>query len=272
MTEEINTILENMNLEDLQTLKKYCDEYFKEETLINKLQNNLDKFSKEKNTNLKPTKKETDIKNTLNMLRKLPKKRTYQLRGNLDENEKIENLEIENQPINKDVLASKTYTKMFFKKQNNGLYNALIFMIISIILFNIGLSHDIMVLKIIAVIGVLPVLVDCINRVYNNKLTPKLKTHISRNKIMNLIKKLEADYIIEKENSENMHLQNQLFLESKEDIFQRMLETHRNRLEEIAEEIKTIIGSSMDEKELIEQINIEPLIQTKKQKILKKSL
>lgn len=272
MTEEINTILENMNLEDLQTLKKYCDEYFKEETLINKLQNNLDKFSKEKNTNLKPTKKETDIKNTLNMLRKLPKKGTYQLRGNLDENEKIENLEIENQPINKDVLASKTYTKMFLKKQSNGLYNALIFIIIIMILFNIFLNPYIIIIRILAVIGVLPVLVGFINHVYNNKLTPKLKTHISRNKIMNLIKKLEADYIIEKENSENMHLQNQLFLESKEDIFQRMLETHRNRLEEIAEEIKTIIGSSMDEKELIEQINIEPLIQTKKQKILKKSL
>ena len=29
MTEEINTILENMNLEDLQTLKKYKQRLFK---------------------------------------------------------------------------------------------------------------------------------------------------------------------------------------------------------------------------------------------------
>ena len=290
--DEIKLILENTNLEDLKKLQEYYREYLKETNLVNNLKRNLDNFKKDRNDEVNPTKKQIEIKKAINTLKRLPKKRRYQFEGTLNESQKIEHIEIEKQQLNKDIFENRIYPKMLFKqlnkdifenriypkmlfkKSSNGLYNALVFMIISIILYNIGMSVDLIALKIIAVLSSFPAIANCVSYVCNDTLNSNVKTHISQKKIARLIKKLQADYIIEKENSENMHLQNQIFLESKEDIFKRMLKTHQNHLEEIIEEIRTIIESDVQEPSLTNEeiIDTQTLIKNSNQKVLKKSL
>lgn len=272
--DEMKLILENTNLEDLKKLQEYYREYLKETNLVNNLKRNLDNFKKDRNDEVNPTKKQIEIKKTINTLKRLPKKRKYQFEGTLNESQKIEHIEIEKQQLNKDIFENRIYPKMLFKKSSNGLYNALVFMIISIILYNIGMSIDLITLKIIAVLSSFPAIANCVSYVCNDTLNSNVKTHISQKKIARLIKKLQADYIIEKENSENMHLQNQIFLESKEDIFKRMLKTHQYHLEEIIEEIRTIIESDVQEPSLTKEeiIDTQTLIKNSNQKVLKKSL
>lgn len=275
MTEnEMKLILENMNLEDLKSLQKNYHEYLMETHIINNLKRNLFAFNKDRNNEVKPTKKELEVKKAINTLKNLPRKKRYLLEGNLNKHQRIENLEIEGQDINKDVLENSKYSKMLFKKTSNGLYNAMIFGVISIILFNIGISADFIALKIIAILSVFPAIMNCVSYACNDTLNPSVKTHISKKKISSLIKKLQNDYVIEKENSENIHLQNQLFLESKEDIFNRMLKTHKTHLSKITEEIRKIIESDIHTPMLTEEeiLDTQTLLTNSKPKTLKKSL
>lgn len=275
MTEnEMKLILENMNLEDLKSLQKNYHEYLMETHIINNLKRNLFAFNKDRNNEVKSTKKELEVKKAINTLKNLPRKKRYLLKGNLNKHQRIENLEIEGQDINKDVLENSKYSKMLFKKTSNGLYNAMIFGVISIILFNIGISADLIALKIIAILSVFPAIMNYVSYACNDTLNPSVKKHISKKKISSLIKKLQNDYVIEKENSENIHLQNQLFLESKEDIFNRMLKTHKAHLSEITEEIRKIIESDIHTPMLTEEeiVDTQTLLTNSKPKALKKSL
>ena len=275
MTEQkIQDILQNMSLEELQTLKQNYNEYSKESEMISRLKNNLKNFQAEKRKFSRQTQKENEIKNLIIQLRKLPKKRKHIVKGKLNDNHSIANLSIDNTPINKTALGKRKYRKMFFGKTNGNLKIAIVLFIIGLVLLGMGLSLNILLLIFPSLITLMASFVNSYNYLFNDSLKITATRYISQMQINSLIKKLEKDYENEKSRSESMHLENLLFLESKEDIFNKMLESHLSKLNEITANIREIILSNIEEISLTEEEleDTQTLIQSGNQKILKKSL
>lgn len=275
MTEKkIQDILQNMSLEELQTLKQNYNEYSKESEMISRLKNNLKNFQAEKRKVSRQTQKENEIKNLIIQLRKLPKKRKHIVKGKLNDNHSIANLSIDNTPINKAALGKRKYRKMFFGKTNGNLKIAIVLFIIGLVLLGMGLSLNILLLIFPSLITLMASFVNSYNYLFNDSLKITATRYISQMQINSLIKKLEKDYENEKSRSESMHLENLLFLESKEDIFYKMLESHLSKLNEITANIREIILSNIEEISLTEEEleDTQTLIQSGNQKILKKSL
>ena len=275
MTEKkIQDILQNMSLEELQTLKQNYNEYSKESEMISRLKNNLKNFQAEKRKVSRQTQKENEIKNLIIQLRKLPKKIKHIVKGKLNDNHSIANLSIDNTPINKAALGKRKYRKMFFGKTSGNLKIAIVLFIIGLVLLGMGLSLNILLLIFPSLITLMASFVNSYNYLFNDSLKITATRYISQMQINSLIKKLEKDYENEKSRSEIMHLENLLFLESKEDIFNKMLESHLSKLNEITANIREIILSNIEEISLTEEEleDTQTLIQSGNQKILKKSL
>ena len=274
MTEqEIQDILQNMSLEELQTLKQNCSEYLKEEEMIDRLKGNLRQFQTERKKVSRQTQKENEIKDLINQLKNLPPKRKHRVKGILNDNHSIASLSIDNQTINKAALGKRKYRKTFFGKSNNSLKNSIILLAIGLILLGLGLSLNMLLLILPSLAVLFGSLASAYNYAFNDSLNKTAARYISQYQINRLIKKLESDYENEKNYSENSHLENLLFLESKEDIFNKMLEAHSDKLEEIASTIREIIASNIEDASLTsEEIeDTETLIQIGTQKVLKNS-
>lgn len=274
MTEaEIEKILNKIDSEDLEALENYYNDYNHEIVIINKLKNNLESFKKERNLDLTPSEKELEIKKTLETVKRLSKKRRHKIEGTLNDNQRIKSLKIDEQDLNPSLLQSKEYSKIFFKKSGNYVTNAVIFLIIGIILLALGMNLNLIPLKLISIITLFPAFMNIINAITNDTLESVAKYKTSQKRINAFNKKLTRDYEREKMHSENMHMQNLAFLDSKEDIFEKMLEKHQTEIAEIAEKIREILGLDMDSLTLTkeEQIDTEKLITKGHKKILKRS-
>ena len=184
------------------------------------------------------------------------------------------NLSIDNTPINKAALGKRKYRKMFFGKTSGNLKIAIVLFIIGLVLLGMGLSLNILLLIFPSLITLMASFVNSYNYLFNDSLKITATRYISQMQINSLIKKLEKDYENEKSRSESIHLENLLFLESKEDIFNKMLESHLSKLNEITANIREIILSNIEEISLTEEEleDTQTLIQSGNQKILKKSL
>lgn len=274
MTEqEIQDILENMSLEELKTLKQNYSEYAKEVQMIDRLKENLRKFQLDRKKVYRHTQKEKEIKSLISQLKNLPRKRKHTVEGFLNDNHSIASLTVDNQPINKSALGKRKYRKIFFGKSNKSLKIAIILFIIGLILLGLGLSLDMILLTISSLATLFVGFVNAYNYVFDDSLNKTATKYVSQRQINSLIKKLEKDYEYEKSYSENSHLENLLFLESKEDIFNKMLEVHSANLDEISSTIRQIIASNIEDTTLTteELDDAQTLIQMGNQKILKNS-
>lgn len=274
MTEaEIEKILNKIDSEDLEALENYYNDYNRETVIINKLKNNLESFKKERNQDLTPSEKELEIKKALETVKRLSKKRRHKIEGTLNDNQRIKSLKIDEQDLNPSLLQSKEYSKIFFKKSGNYVTNAVIFLIIGIVLLALGMNLNLIPLKLISIITLFPAFMNIINAITNDTLESVAKYKTSQKRINAFNKKLTRDYEREKMHSENMHMQNLAFLDSKEDIFEKMLEKHQTEIAEIAEKIREILGLDMDSLTLTkeEQLDTEKLITKGHKKILKRS-
>lgn len=274
MTEEkIKKILENMDSENLEALENYYSDYNRETVIIQRLKTNLDIFNKERNQNLHPSDKELEIKKILKTIKHLPKKRRHKVEGTLNDNQNIQSLAIDGKHINPNLLQNKEYSKMFFKKSGNYVSNAIIFLVISFVLYILGIHLDLVLLQLISALTLFPTFMNALNAITNDTLETVAKSKISQKQINIFNKKLSRDYEKEKEHSENMHMQNLAFLDSKEDIFEKMLEKHQATLNEITEQIRKILENNFDSLTLTEEekIDTEKLIIKGHQKVFKKS-
>lgn len=273
MTEtEIKQILENLDEQDLETLEKYYYEYQRKTTTIQKLEDNLYNFKKERQKEIYPSQKELDIMKTIKLIKNLPMTRKHKVKGTLNDYEYIKELSIDGKSINPDLLQNKEYTKLFFKKAGNYIPNAVIFLLISMAIYGIGSVSDMLLLQLLSLVTLFPSIMNMLDAITNNTLETTSKTKVSQKTINILNKKLYRDYEKEHQHTENMHLQNLAFLDSKEDIFEKMLERYRKDLEELVVQIREILKS--DKENIIltkeEQIDAQTIISKGHQKVLKK--
>ena len=272
MTEqELQTLLSNMDVEDLKTLKECYTKYLKEQSLIEIFNTNLSNFKQAQNQEIQPTEDEVEVRKALDTIIKMPRKRRYKVDGFLNESQRIKTLSIEENPLNPRVFQNREYAKIFFKKSGNHLTNAGIFLALSIILFSIGITLNYTPINLIAIVALFPALMNLLDNVTNNTLETVSKFSISRKQMNNVIKKLTRDYEKEKQHSENVHMQNLAFIDSKEDIFEKRLAIHKANLAELASEIREILKSNLNSVSLTEEEleDTQILLKSGNQKILK---
>lgn len=245
--QEIQTLLEMLDKEDLEylqyNLSYYYEQYLNEMRAINNMQKQVDICEQEKVSGPKPGKRELEVLENLNLARKLPKKGSYKVEGTLNAAHKIDKLIIGGKPFNTSTLESQAYAKIFLKKAGHDLPNAILFLLISILLIGTGLITRMPLLNILGITSLIPSILNFANYVTNDTLENNLKRRISRRQIKSFTKKLAKDYEKEKINSQKFHEQNLIFNESRQGVFRASLEMHQENQAVITEEIKSLLSS-----------------------------
>lgn len=251
--QEIQSILNDMSLDELKQLQAYYNKYINDTKLINNAKARLVECQENKSRKVEPTKREIKIEDNINKAVKLPKRSKYKISANLD-GRKINQLIIDNQSFDIDVLDNTNYLRLFFQVKKKNLANNEPFIIISIIslLCAINASFVMLILnassKIVIILQLLLLATAALTgykyvKTSKSKLTIVPKKHISQSQLGKFIKMLNQDYTKEIENSKKIHENNLAFNLSKEGIFKNIIETNEEELKTIIENIRTLLQS-----------------------------
>ena len=279
--QEKQTFLQSLDIEDLKELRKFYNRYNAEKNSIEGIKRRLKMCEDDMQKELKPSKKERELKENLHIVKNIKKKRKYPVKGSISERTQINELTIDGKKFNTEPLDKANYLRLFFKLKKKSTFNNIkaipLFLKTLITLFCLLLiAMNFQNLKIVYFLSLISLgsicVYDIINILNQNKktiVTLTIKPNVSQKQINEFEKILKKDYIKEKENTKQEYENNLLFLESVKDICQRRIELHQNNIKKLTDEIFKIIGlgNSFNEEDLFE---IQPMINEEYQKILKK--
>ena len=247
---EIQNLICNISKEDLDRLNTYYNAYLSEKKSIENVQKRLHTCETDKRRKPKPTEKEENIKENLHLARILPRRKKHVRAGQIIGRNKIDSLSIDGQEFNTSSLDQVDYLKLFFKIKKDKSYekyNYLILALVSIVTainlagFSLTLGNNIL-----AIISLLLFSVGAVSTSKHTKSGHTVikvvpKASVSQGKINEFKKLLRADLTNEKQHSLEMHANNLAFTESIEDICKNRIELHQTKLNEIINQIMSIL-------------------------------
>lgn len=247
---EIQNLICNISKEDLEKLKTYYNAYLSEKKSIENVQKRLRTCEADKKRKLKPTEKEKNIKENLRLVKILPRRKKHVIDGEIIGKNRIDSLSIDGQEFNTSSLDQVDYLKLFFKIKKDKSYEkynyfilALVSIVTAINLAGFSLTVGNNILAIISLLLFSVGAASASKHLKSGHTVIKVvpKASVSQGKINEFKKLLKADLTNEKQQSLETHANNLAFTESIEAICKNRIELHQTKLNEIINQIMSIL-------------------------------